>query len=271
MGDRLRALGHEVYDEGDLIIQGPESQKVKNPKLRFLHYIAEACEELSTRVNKALGQGYLPLVLGGDHSMSIGSIAGISAYCREQDKTLGVLWIDGHADINDEQTTLSGNIHGMPAAVSLGVGAEELVGIGGFAPKLQPENLIYIGLRDLDPGEVERVHSMGIEYYSMHEVDKLTMPGVIDRALPPLLRRCDHLHVSFDADSLDPRIAPGVGTPVEGGLTYREAHLIMELIATTGRLSSLEVAEVNPVLDEHNRTADMMAGLVASALGQRIL
>jgi arginase len=274
---RLRELGYVVDDTGDILVKWPQGRqdhvkgKHQKGQLHFLDEIADSCTVLASVVEQCLNDDGFPLVLGGDHSMSIGTLAGVAAHCEQRGKRLGVLWIDAHADINLADTSPSGNIHGMPVAVSLGLGAKELTGIGGFSPKLLPQNLVYIGLRSVDPGERALVAELGIESYPMPEIDKHGMYPVIQRCLPALLERVDHLHVSFDLDSVDPTIAPGVGTPVPGGLSYREAHLLMESLHETGRVDSFEVAEVNPVLDDRNRSADLAVELVSSAMGLRVL
>lgn len=269
--EQLEALGHLVEDEGDIRIAGPESEKVPNPKHRYMPEIARACSKLASWFSGALDDGRFPIALGGDHSMAIGSVAGAAQHCRRSGKRLGVLWVDAHADINTPQTSPSGNIHGMPVAVSLGMGEQELTDIAFEGPKLDKANLAYIGLRSVDPGEAKAVHELGIEHYAMPDIDRLGLPTIIDRILDRFRGEIDHLHVSFDMDAIDPRIAPGVGTPVFGGLTYREAHLVMETLAQYERFGSLEVVEVNPVLDTVNRTAELGAELIASALGKRIL
>ncbi len=269
--NRIRRLGYEVHDEGDVPVSRQEVLTIGNPNLKYLGQIAESCDNLARSVKRVLDQGGFPLVLGGDHSMSIGTIAGIAGHCREQNKRLGVIWIDAHADINTADTSPSGNIHGMPVAVSIGIGARELTGVGGEFKKLEPENIVMIGLRSVDFGEKQIIREKNITSYTMTDIDKLRIDRVVEEALEYLGDRVDHIHVSFDLDSVDPSIVPGVGTPVPGGLTYREAHLAMEIIAERGALSSLEVAEVNPILDTKNQSAVFAAELVASVMGKRIL
>lgn len=277
LSQQLRELGYEVDDQGDVLVKWPRGRldlvmgKHKKGELHFLSEIAESCRSLAGAVEATLADDAIPLVLGGDHSMSIGTLAGVAAHCSRMGRSLGVIWVDAHADINTPSSSPSGNIHGMPVGVSLGIGADELTGIGGFSPKLLPENLIYIGLRSVDEGEKKLIAKHGIESYPMPEIDKHGMHAIIQEAIPRLLERVDHLHVSFDLDSIDPELAPGVGTPVKGGLSYREAHLLMESLHETGRLSSFEVAEVNPVLDDRNRSAELAVELVCSAMGRRIL
>jgi arginase len=269
--EKLMGLGYKVEDEGDIEVQVPEVLKVIDPRLKYLPEIAAACDKLARKVKRVLKDGNFPLVLGGDHSMAIGTIAGVAGYCRDQGLRPGVIWIDAHTDINVPGTSPSGNIHGMPVAASIGIGAPELAAVGGKFQKLDPNNIVMIGLRSVDDGERKIIHDQGVKTYTMTDVDRLGMPRVMDETLAYLRERTDHVHVSFDLDSVDPTIASGVGTPVPGGLTYREAHLLMEMIAESGLLHSLEVAEVNPILDNVNRSAQFAADLVASALVKRIL
>jgi arginase len=269
--DKLIALGYKVEDEGDIEIQVPEVLKIRDPHLKYMPEIAAACEKLARKVKRVLKAGDFPLVLGGDHSMAIGTIAGVAGYCRDEDKRLGVIWVDAHSDINVPGTSPSGNIHGMPVSASIGLGAPELAAVGGKFQKLNPENIVMIGLRDVDEGERKIIREQGVRAYTMTDIDRLGVYKVMEETVEYLRERADHVHVSFDLDSVDPTIAMGVGTPVPGGLTYREAHLVMELIAEAGVLHSLEVAEVNPILDDVNRSAVFAAGLVASAMGKRIL
>ena len=284
VGRVLQGLGYTVHDWGDIAVrtaeahpagsgdlQSPDSAAGGKAQLHFLAEIAATCRTLCNVVGQALSDGEFPLVLGGDHSMAIGTLAGLAAVLHPRGAQLGVLWIDAHADLNTPDSSPSGNIHGMPLAVALGRGAPELTGIGGDFAKLTPERLVYIGLRSVDSGERALIRQLGIRSYTMTDIDRQGIAGVAQEALEWLLPRCDHLHVSFDLDSLDPLLAPGVGTPVPGGLSYREAHYLMEALAESGRLASLEVAEVNPVLDNRNASSELAAGLVASALGLRVL
>jgi arginase len=208
--------------------------------------------------------------LGGDHSIAIGSIAGIAAMCRKQKKRLGVLWIDAHGDLNTPETTPSGNIHGMPLAASLGLGAIELTSVGGDFKKLTPQDVVLIATRDLDDGERKLIKQLGINIFTMEEIDKHGMSMVMARALRKL-KGVDHLHVSFDLDAVDPQVSPGVGTPVKGGLNYREAHLIMETLNQSGIMSSLEVVEANPILDNRNQSGEFAVELIQSGFGKKIL
>ncbi|MBP9580746.1 MAG: arginase, partial [Ignavibacterium sp.] len=220
---------------------------------------------------KVLEQKKFPLCIGGDHSMALGTIAGVSSYCKKNKLTLGVIWIDAHTDMNTDETTPSGNIHGMPLAASMGLGYSELVNLYGFAPKLKPENCAIIAARSIDPMERLNIKKLGLNVYTMSDVDKLGIHRIISRVLKQFKEKVDHIHVSFDVDSVDPNFAPGVGTPVPGGLSFREAHSLMESIAECGCMNSLEIAEVNPILDIRNSSAVFAADLIASSMGQRIL
>lgn len=268
---KLRALGYKVEDTGDINIEIMERQKIINPKLKYLNEILKTSKKLAARIEKVLEQNKFPLCLGGDHSMALGTLAGISSYCRKNNLTLGVIWIDAHADMNTDETTPSGNIHGMPLAASMGLGHPELVDFYGFAPKLKPENCTIIAARSIDIEEREIIKKLNPAVYTMSDVDKLGIHRIISRVLKQFKEKIDHIHVSFDVDSVDPNFAPGVGTPVPGGLNYREAHLLMESIAECGCMSSLGVAEVNPILDVKNSSAVFAADLIASSMGQRIL
>lgn len=271
LGEKLEGLGYKVIDHGDISIQIIEKQKVGNPKLRYLKEIIKTNELLAKKVLKTLGNNNFPLVLGGDHSMAIGTIAGIAAHCKMNNLRFGVIWIDAHADMNTPETTPSGNIHGMPLAASLGLGDSRLTDFLGFSPKLKPENCVIIGARSIDSLERNNIRKLNVPVYTMTDVDKLGIHRIISRVLKQFKSNVDHIHVSFDVDSIEPAIAPGVGTPVSGGLSYREAHLLMETIADCGCMSSLEITEVNPILDTKNSTAEFTVDLVASSMGQRIL
>lgn len=257
--DGLEALGFAVTDLGDVDVPVAESLP-PGGGLRFLEPIREACLTLKERV-AALPEDTFPIVLGGDHSLSMGSVAGVAAR-----KEVGVIWVDAHGDFNTPETSPSGNIHGMPLAVLAGLGHPRLVEAFG---SVDPSRIVLIGVRSLDPGERRLLGEAGVRVYTMHEVDRLGIARIAEEALDHL--KGLPLHVSLDADVLDPGLAPGVGTPVPGGLTYREAHLLMEILAQSGRVHSLDLVEVNPILDEKNRTAEMMVGLALSLLGKRIL
>ena len=268
---QLQNLGYKIIDDGDIIIQIKEKQEIGNFKLKYLNEILRTSKILAQKVEKALSQNYFPLCIGGDHSMGIGTIAGISSYCRKNKLKLGVIWIDAHADMNTDKTTPTGNIHGMPLAASLGLGNEKLVRFYGFSPKLKPENTVLIGVRSIDEFEKKNIKQLNLTVYTMSDVDKLGIHRIIARVLKQFKEKVDHIHVSFDLDSVDPTLAPGVGTSIPGGLSFRESHLLMESIAECGCMSSLEVTEVNPILDDKNKSAIFAAELVASSMGQRIL
>ncbi|MBW7886985.1 MAG: arginase [Bacteroidetes bacterium] len=267
--EKLQSLGHAITDEGDIPVKNPELQKVKNPKLKYLSEIVRACTVLSGKVEKILEGGNFPLVLGGDHSIAIGTIAGVSNYCRKKHKQLGVIWVDAHGDMNTDETTPSGNIHGMPLAASIGLGALELTSVGGDFKKVEPKNVVMIAIRDLDEGEKIIIKNSGINIFTMEDIDKHGMAVIITKALQKL-KDVDFIHVSFDLDATDPSICPGVGTPVKGGLNYREAHLIMESLAASKRMNSLEIVEANPILDHHNQSAEFAVELMQSGFGKKI-
>lgn len=269
---KLKNLGYKVVDSGDIFIQNIETVKETNPKMKHLSEILKTCKVLAKKVEKVLMDGQFPLCIGGDHSMAIGSIAGISSYCKKKKLELGLIWVDAHADMNTDSTTPSGNIHGMPLAAAVGLGNKKLVNFLEFSPKIKPENIALIGLRSIDPLEKENIKKAGLKYvFTMEDVDKTGVHKIIAQVLKRMKGNVDHLHVSFDLDSVDPTVVPGVGTPVPGGFSYREAHLIMESIAECGYLSSLEITEVNPILDDKNKSAVFACDLIASSMGQRIL
>jgi arginase len=269
--EKLEKLGYKVIDSGDIFIKIMERQKVANQKLKYLNEILRTSKTLANKVEKVLEKSQFPLCIGGDHSMALGSIAGISSYCRKNKLKFGVIWIDAHADMNTDKTTPSGNIHGMPLSAALGIGNESLVNLSGFSPKVLPGNCALIGIRSIDSLEKMSIKKVNPTVYTMADIDKLGIHRIISRVLKQFRERVDHIHVSFDLDSVDPSVAPGVGTPVTGGLSYRETHLLMESIADCGCISSLEVTEVNPILDFQNKSAVFAADVVASIMGQRIL
>lgn len=268
---KLKSLGYNVTDLGDIFIRNQELQKIKNTNLKYLDEIVKTTDKLARIVEKSLNHGNFPLCIGGDHSMAIGTIAGVASHCKKNKQELGLIWIDAHADMNTDKTTPSGNIHGMSVAASLGLGEKSLTNLYGFSPKVKPENVAMIAIRSLDPGEIAMIKKLDLKIYTMTEIDRKGIGFIINKVLKDLKPRVQHIHVSFDADSLDPSIAQGVGTPVNGGLNYREAHLLMESIAECGCMSSLEVAEVNPILDNKNKSAELTAELIASSMGLRIL
>ncbi|GAB4448277.1 MAG: arginase [Chloroflexi bacterium OHK40] len=265
---RLEALGYQVRDFGNLPTPMVETSALPEPgaKLRYLEPIARLCAALADTVAGCVERGQLPVVLGGDHSLSIGSVSGSA-----RSRTLGLIWIDAHADFNTAETTPSGNIHGMSVAALTGRGHPLLTVLAGRVPAVRPEHVALVGLRDLDPLEREALRGAGLNVFTMHEVDRRGMATVIEEAARLVTRATDGFHLSFDLDVVDPREAPGVGTPVNGGISRREAHLAMELLAATGAIRSIDLVEVNPILDERNATAELAVELGLSALGKRIL
>jgi arginase len=269
---RLEALGHEVNDAGNVSVAIAETKQVGEQNARYLNEITETCTKLAEMVARSLEEGMTPVVLGGDHSVAAGSVSGGADYYRREKKKIGLIWIDAHSDINTPATSPSGNVHGMPLAALLGLGPEPLANILGFSPKVAPENTVLIGVRDIDATEKENIKRAGVtEVYTMRDIDERGMRTVMEEALRAAGRGTAGYHVSLDMDWIDPEDAPGVGTPVRGGATYREAHLAMEIIADRGRMLSFEIVEVNPVIDEHNRTADLAVELISSAFGKKIL
>jgi arginase len=268
---RVAGLGYEVRDMGDLRMECSAEPPPPGEKLRYLREITAACEQLASDVKKALEGGELPIVLGGDHSVAIGSVSGVASFQRERGGPIGLIWFDAHADMNTPETSPSGNIHGMPLAVLLGHGAPELTGIEGFSPKLDPRFCAHIGARDVDAGERELIRKLGMRFFTMREIDERGMSACMDEAIHIASKAPAGYHVTLDVDALDPGDAPGSGTVVRGGLTYREAHLAMEKIAEAGGALSLEVVEINTALDINNRTAELGVELILSALGKTIL
>lgn len=269
--ERIADLGYDVRDLGDLPLERARSIAKQGEKLKYLDLIASACEALSRKVKEILETGELPVTLGGDHSIAIGSIAGYAAFCRERGQDAGLIWFDAHADMNTPESTPSGNIHGMPLAVLLGFGVRELVNVGGFTPKVSPEHTVHVGARDLDQGERELIRRLGLRCITMREIDERGMKACMDDAIAIASQASGGYAVTFDVDVLDPGDAPGSGTLVRGGLTYREAHLAMEMIADAGGPRMLEVVEINTALDVNNKTAELGVELILSALGKTIL
>jgi arginase len=266
--ERLENLGYEMKDLGDIEI-GQAERVHNNPdtNLRNLKAVAEASGKLASKVDEVISSGDFPLIFGGDHSIAIGTLAGVSAHYEN----LGVIWYDAHGDLNTGDTSPSGNIHGMPLAVSLGIGHEDLTSIGGSTPKIKPENIVIIGARSLDEGERELIKERGIKVYTMHEIDRMGMAKVMEDAIGYLKDRTDGVHLSLDLDGLDPSDAPGVGTPVLGGISYRESHLAMEMLEEAKIITSAEFVEVNPILDEKNKTATVAVALMGSLFGEKLL
>ncbi len=271
LNERLAELGYEVADLGDLKVAIQETHGSGDPRLKYLKEIKEVCETLRDRVYDVRKQGQLPLVLGGDHSIAMGTIAGLAKYHRERKEKVGLIWFDAHADCNTAETSPSGNIHGMPLAAALGLGAPSLVNLAGFSPMVDGSRAALVGIRDVDVAERANIKASGVGAFTMRDVDERGMRTVMEEAIKRASTGTVGIHVSFDADGMDPDYAPGVGTPSTGGLSYREAHLAMEMLADTGKVISAEFVEVNPVLDNQNGTARLAVGLLASLLGKKIL
>lgn len=267
VAERLENLGHTINDLGNIEIAQPERVHTSNSHLRNLRAVAEGNQMLADKVDEVIKGDDFPLVLGGDHSIAIGTLAGVSKHYEN----LGVIWYDAHGDLNTSETSPSGNIHGMPLAVSLGIGDESLTSIGGYSPKVKPENIVIIGARSLDEGERELIKERGIKVFTMHEVDRMGMTKVMEEAINYLKDKTDGVHLSLDLDGLDPADAPGVGTPVLGGISYRESHLAMEMLAESHLITSAEFVEVNPILDDKNRTASVAVALMGSLFGEKLL
>jgi arginase len=268
---RLKSLGHTVEDIGNLNVRQPEEQPYGEKRAKYLNEIAESCRGLAEITARTLTDGYFPLVLGGDHSIAVGSCSGVSNFFRAQSKRVGYLWLDAHGDMNTPESSPSGNIHGMPLAAIIGYGAPELVEMLGYKPKVEPRNVCLVGARDLDPKERRLIKESGVHVFTMRDIDERGMRDVMSEALRFVTDDTDGVAVSLDLDFVDPDDAPGVGTPVRGGVTYREAHLAMEMIADSEAMVSLEIVEINPVIDTHNQTALLGVEMVLSGLGKKIL
>jgi arginase len=268
---RLEAIGHVVEDGGNVAVAIPEQKKEGAAHAKYLKEITATCTKSAELVLKTLEAGKVPLVLGGDHSVAAGTVAGVAEFYRRQNQKIGLIWIDAHSDMNTPESSPSGNVHGMPLAAIMGLGPAELGNIFNFSPKIHPENCVLVGIRDVDSIEKENIRRAGVEVFTMRDIDERGMRSVMEEALRMAGRGTAGYHVSLDMDWIDPEDAPGVGTPVWGGATYREAHLAMEIISDHGRLLSLEIVEVNPVIDEHNQTADLAVELSLSAFGKKIL
>ncbi len=271
LNSKLTALGYTVDDLGNVQVTQPETQPEGSPRAKYLPQITDTCTRLAAMVDEAMGRGETPLVLGGDHSIAIGTVAGASIHMHRQEQKIGLIWIDAHADMNTPESSPSGNIHGMPLACCMGLGPDELTRIGGFAPKVDPKNVALVGIRSVDELEREYVQRSGVRAFTMRDIDERGLRAVIEEAIAIASDGTAGFHVSLDMDAMDPTEAPGVGTPVRGGLSYREAHLAMETLCDSGRMLAMEVVEVNPVIDEVNRTGLLAVELVLSAMGKRIL
>jgi len=267
LNDHLKRLGYFVNDAGNIVVPQPESQPIGDAHMKYLDPIVRVSEDLANVVSAALQDDEFPLILGGDHSIALGSITGVARVYHD----IGVLWIDAHGDFNTHETTPSGNIHGMVLSALAGLGHPLLTGLGGWSPKINKQTIVIVGARDLDPEEQDLLRQHEIHVFTMNHIDKRGMSEVMQEALKIAGQATDGIHLSLDMDSLDPRDAPGVGTPVRGGLTYREAHLAMEMIASSKRLISMDAVEVNPILDSENSTAHLAVELILSALGKKII
>lgn len=268
---RLEALGYEVDDLGNVQVEQPESARPGPANARYVRQIAATCKDLAAKVERAAGQGRFPIVLGGDHSVAVGTVSGIAAHYRKKKRSIGLIWMDAHTDMNTPETSPSGNVHGMPLACLCGVGPRPLTHINGYAPKVNPANVVLVGIRDVDLTERPVVKDSGVTVFTMRDVDERGMRAVMQEAINIASLGAAGIHLSLDMDGVDPREAPGVGTPVRGGFSYREAHLAMEMLADSRLLTSIEVVEVNPVLDDANRTALLGVELLLSAMGKRII
>lgn len=260
---RLKRIGHVVQDAGNIMV--PVRDAIDRGDRGFVPAISQVCNAAYLAASQAVSEGVIPLFIGGDHSIAIGTVGGVTTV-----DSCGLIWIDAHGDFNTPESSHSGNVHGMPLATLLGDGAPELVSVGRSGAKLPTENVVVIGLRDLDSAEKKRLKNSGMRLFTMRDIDEQGM-GQVARAALQQLDHCSRIHVSLDVDALDPNEAPGVGTPVPGGLSYREAQLLMEIIADGNRLSSLDIVEINPILDQRNRTAEVAVELAASLLGKSIL
>lgn len=267
---RLRELGYAVKNEGNLEVPIPEA-KAPGSGPKYQKEILKVCQTLSQQVEKILDSGSFPIVLGGDHSIAMGTVTGMAQHFRKRNEDFGLIYIDAHGDMNTPESSPSGNVHGMPLAVLLGMGPQELTALAGFSPKVKKEKTALIGIRTLDKLEKENIRRSGSRVFTMREIDERGMSRIMRRALQVVCKDTAGFHVSFDLDALDPEIAPGVGTPVRGGIDLREAHLMMEMIADSGKMIGLEMVELNPILDHRNTTGELAVELILSAFGQRIL
>ena len=271
LGKKIQELGHEFEDLGNVPVLRSDTKEPKDQKAKYLDSIANCCRRLKGRVERLVEEGGFPLVVGGDHSIACGTVAGLSNVYARKKKKIGLIWFDAHADMNTPETSPTGNVHGMPLASIMGYGPDALTRLGERFPMVEPDKAVLIGARDVDPGERALAKECGITVYSMRELDILGMDRVMKEALSIVTRGTAGFHLSFDMDGLDPYEAPGVGTPVTGGVTQREGHLLLEHAAESGKLLGLEFTEINPILDERNRTAQMAVALVLSGLGKRIV
>jgi arginase len=272
LGERIGALAYSVVDKGDLPAPIPETQELRDESKKYIREIAKVCQKLYQTALASLEEGAMPLVLGGDHSLAAGSVAAVTDWAtRTKNLPMGLLWVDAHGDMNTPVTSLSGNVHGMPLAALLGPEPAELARIGVVSPKVSPAHTVLIGVRNLDEREKIAVKDSQVHVFTMKDIDRQGIASVVEQAVNLAGNGTAGIHVSFDMDVCDPQIAPGVGTPVKGGLDYREAHMVMEIVADSGRLTSFDLVEVNPTLDVRNTTAQLGTELALSALGMKIL
>lgn len=271
LSEQLSALGYTVIDKGDLPAPIPETQQPRDERKKYIKDIAKVCQRLYQTALASFDEGAMPLVIGGDHSLAAGSVGATAEFAKRQDKPIGLIWVDAHGDMNTPATTTSGNVHGMPLAALLGQEPAELSKIGGLCPKVLPEHTVLVGVRNLDDREKEEIKASGVHVFTMKDIDRQGIASIAEQAIALVSTGTAGIHVSFDIDVCDPMIAPGTGTPVRGGLDYREAHMVMEVVADSGRLLALEVVEVNPILDVKNTTAALAVELATSALGKKIL
>jgi arginase len=268
---RLKQLGRQVEDIGNISVRQPEEQHYGEKRAKYLDEIAETCKGLAETVRKALEADFLPLVLGGDHSIAVGTMGGVAGFFNKQSKRVGMIWLDAHGDMNTPESSPSGNVHGMPLASIMGYGPAELTELAGVKPMVEPRNVVLVGVRDLDAKERRLMKESGVHVFTMRDIDERGMREVMAEALKFAGDDTAGVAVSLDMDFVDPSDAPGVGTPVRGGVTYREAHLAMEMIADSRSMVSFELVEINPVIDLHNTTATLGVELVLSGLGKKIL
>ena len=271
LGAQLESIGYRLAVEKDIPVPTMESCSKDQSNTRYKAEILRVCTALAEQTRRALAVGDIPLIIGGDHSIAHGSVSGVSAHNREQGESVGLLWFDAHGDINTPKTSPSGNIHGMPLAHLLGYGDTDLANIMGYSPKVRPENVVLIGIRDIDAGERELIHQSGITAYTMRDIDELGMARICREAMKIVCNGTAGFHISFDVDGCDPSVIPGTGTLVPGGVSFREAHLLLEYCADTQKMLSMEVVELNPFLDQGNISAERTISLIKSAFGKRVL
>jgi arginase len=269
--EKINVLGFKIEDAGDITVPIRETLPESHVREKYLTTITDVCDVLRMEVEMSLDRDLLPIVIGGDHSIAMGTISGTASHYRKKKQNIGLIWVDAHADMNTPASSPTGNIHGMPLSASLGKGIPQLVELGGFAAKIRPENVALIGIRTLDHEEKRICRESGIRYFTMREIDERGMAAVMKEAIAVATKDTAGIHLSFDIDAIDPLYAPGVSTPVTGGLSYREAHLALEMIADTGKLTSMEFVELNPMRDVAHKTAELLVELVQSALGKSIV